>query len=179
MFDENIFPFSKLHPNAGSRLRSEVLLLPSKLLNPFTWDELRDDHGTNNSAANSFCEDTCDMQEETGTGIQSAPPGADLSSGSGLVPATESAPGESPSPHQAEADTLDLPQASDLMISPHQPAPATSPPASPLHQTVPGSPAPSGHGGNHGTIMSPTDHGRDDGDTGLSAPGSSAPSSPG
>jgi hypothetical protein len=30
-FDENIFPFSKLHPNAGARLRFEILLLPSSL----------------------------------------------------------------------------------------------------------------------------------------------------
>nr|AAU90262.1 integrase core domain containing protein [Oryza sativa Japonica Group]ABF97857.1 retrotransposon protein, putative, Ty1-copia subclass, expressed [Oryza sativa Japonica Group] len=34
VFDENIFPFSQLHSNAGARLRSEILLLPSTLLNP-------------------------------------------------------------------------------------------------------------------------------------------------
>jgi hypothetical protein len=28
VFDETLFPFSKLHPNAGTHLRSEVLLLP-------------------------------------------------------------------------------------------------------------------------------------------------------
>jgi len=28
-FDENVFPFSQLHPNAGPRLRSEVLLIPT------------------------------------------------------------------------------------------------------------------------------------------------------
>jgi histone deacetylase 1/2 len=27
-FDENVFPFSRLHSNAGARLRSEILLLP-------------------------------------------------------------------------------------------------------------------------------------------------------
>jgi hypothetical protein len=27
-FDESIFPFAKLHPNPGVRLRSEILLLP-------------------------------------------------------------------------------------------------------------------------------------------------------
>lgn len=32
VFDENVFPFSKLHSNAGSRLRSEIALLPSHLL---------------------------------------------------------------------------------------------------------------------------------------------------
>lgn len=34
VFDEQVFPFSSLHPNAGSRLRSELALLPDVLLNP-------------------------------------------------------------------------------------------------------------------------------------------------
>jgi hypothetical protein len=32
VFDENIFPFSKLHPNAGAKLRSEIFLLPPSLV---------------------------------------------------------------------------------------------------------------------------------------------------
>jgi hypothetical protein len=32
VFDESIFPFAKLHPNAGVRLRSEILLLPPSLI---------------------------------------------------------------------------------------------------------------------------------------------------
>jgi hypothetical protein len=34
IFDENIFLFINLHSNAGSRLRSEISLLPCVLLNP-------------------------------------------------------------------------------------------------------------------------------------------------
>jgi hypothetical protein len=34
IFDETQFPFSKLHPNAGARLRTEISLLPDTLLNP-------------------------------------------------------------------------------------------------------------------------------------------------
>lgn len=33
IFYETIFPFSELHPNAGARLRSEILHLPSHLHN--------------------------------------------------------------------------------------------------------------------------------------------------
>jgi hypothetical protein len=29
IFDETIYPFSKLHSNAGAQLRNEILLLPS------------------------------------------------------------------------------------------------------------------------------------------------------
>jgi hypothetical protein len=29
VFDETIYPFAKLNPNAGTRLRSEIILLPS------------------------------------------------------------------------------------------------------------------------------------------------------
>jgi hypothetical protein len=36
IFDENVFPFAKLHPNAGPRLWSEILLLPPSLANPST-----------------------------------------------------------------------------------------------------------------------------------------------
>lgn len=32
VFDENIFPFSELHPNAGARLQAEINLLPGHLL---------------------------------------------------------------------------------------------------------------------------------------------------
>jgi hypothetical protein len=34
VFDETAFPFSMLHPNAGARLRSEILLLPPSLVDP-------------------------------------------------------------------------------------------------------------------------------------------------
>ncbi|WVZ64164.1 hypothetical protein U9M48_013727 [Paspalum notatum var. saurae] len=40
VFDEEIFPFSKLHSNDGSRLRAENLLLPPTLQNPSSEDEL-------------------------------------------------------------------------------------------------------------------------------------------
>ena len=33
-FDETIFPFSELHPNAGALLRKEILLLPDEMRNP-------------------------------------------------------------------------------------------------------------------------------------------------
>jgi hypothetical protein len=29
VFDENVFPFASLHPNAGALLKQEILLLPS------------------------------------------------------------------------------------------------------------------------------------------------------
>jgi hypothetical protein len=34
VFDEQVFPFSTLHPSEGARLRSELALLPDVLLNP-------------------------------------------------------------------------------------------------------------------------------------------------
>ena len=33
MFDENVFPFAQLHPNAGVWLRAELSILPDALLN--------------------------------------------------------------------------------------------------------------------------------------------------
>ena len=34
VFDEKVFPFASMHPNAGARLRAELNLLPDILLNP-------------------------------------------------------------------------------------------------------------------------------------------------
>jgi histone deacetylase 1/2 len=34
VFDENVFPFHDLHPDASARLHQEILLLPNHLLNP-------------------------------------------------------------------------------------------------------------------------------------------------
>ena len=34
VFDEHVFPFASLHPNAGARLRAEISILPDALLNP-------------------------------------------------------------------------------------------------------------------------------------------------
>lgn len=46
VFDESVFPFAKLHPNAGARLRSEISLLPDTLLNPTSFgNAMLRDHG--------------------------------------------------------------------------------------------------------------------------------------
>lgn len=34
VFDEHVFPFSQMHPNAGARLRAELVVLPDVVLNP-------------------------------------------------------------------------------------------------------------------------------------------------
>lgn len=80
-FDENIFPFAQLHSNAGARLRSELLLLPHHLLNPYTFDhggEHSDDHMDNipTEPANTICEDAVlnnaeetNQLEGTGAGL--------------------------------------------------------------------------------------------------------------
>ena len=47
VFDEGIFPFSSLHPNAGARLHAEIQVLPDILLNPsmsFPDAQIRDQH---------------------------------------------------------------------------------------------------------------------------------------
>jgi hypothetical protein len=37
MFDETIFPFASLRPNAGARLRAEIALLPKNLVSSLTY----------------------------------------------------------------------------------------------------------------------------------------------
>lgn len=53
VFDESIFPFAKLNPNAGAHLRSELLLLPSELLNSSSsWGVQMHDNVSNTLPAN-------------------------------------------------------------------------------------------------------------------------------
>ena len=44
VFDENVFPFATLHPNAGARLKQDILLLPLSAPSPQKNDENFDDH---------------------------------------------------------------------------------------------------------------------------------------
>jgi hypothetical protein len=55
IFDENVFPFTKLKLNAGPRLREEILLPPS-LINHSHGGEIVNDHMTSVSSATDACE---------------------------------------------------------------------------------------------------------------------------
>ena len=54
VFDENVFPFASLHPNAGALLRKEILLLPKHLHSSTSFD-----HGGNNGNDQSNVTDIC------------------------------------------------------------------------------------------------------------------------
>jgi hypothetical protein len=65
VFDETIFPFAKLNPNARARLRSELLLLPFELLNPSSsWGVQVHDNVSNILPANAT-NHLSSFQEET------------------------------------------------------------------------------------------------------------------
>jgi hypothetical protein len=108
IFDENIFPFSTLHHNAGPRLREEILLLPPSLINNFSRGELATDHMTSVSNATNSSEDLQPEQENsTGTGASTENGGdsparstSGSNSGTGDVqsapPTIESASGHTP-----------------------------------------------------------------------------------
>ena len=71
VFDETLFPFSKLHSKAGARLQSEILLLPSHLLNPSQLDhggENKDDPIVTNVLVNPATNGNCEHAENAATG---------------------------------------------------------------------------------------------------------------
>jgi hypothetical protein len=47
VFDKGVFPFSKLHPNAGAQLKSKITLLHPTLLHPNDGDKLVYGHVSN------------------------------------------------------------------------------------------------------------------------------------
>lgn len=67
VFDETLFPFAHLHPNAGARLRQEILLLPDHLI-PAGDVQIADQTVANNNQPSPS--DVC-VQEQTATGVES------------------------------------------------------------------------------------------------------------
>jgi hypothetical protein len=138
VFDEDVLPFSRLHPNVGARLQFETLLLPSNLLNPSDGDELIDDSVSNDANPTNFGARNHNLQaqqEEIGAG---ATIGADLvqilrASPSGSAPiigAGEPGAAAVPSPSSGAAacpDNALPPTAPGASIPPRQPELATSP----------------------------------------------------
>jgi hypothetical protein len=70
VFDESIFPFSKLNPNAGARLRSELLLLPQDLLNPSTLGSVQIHDNSVNILSNEATNIVSSLQEENSQNLE-------------------------------------------------------------------------------------------------------------
>lgn len=114
IFDEDVFPFANLHPNAGARLRSEILLLPSYLLNSsseFGVDNSLDRFGNDSLQPNRFHEHAGPVENPASNGAEirssrrdflSPGPfpflaGTNMESGADLPAAPSGAAGRSPS----------------------------------------------------------------------------------
>jgi histone deacetylase 1/2 len=91
IFVENVFPFSRLHENAGALLRAEILLLPPSLRNSDSRDELVDDPVSSAENTNFVDEETGATSSGTSNMSAGANPGADL-----LFIPCGSAPGSEP-----------------------------------------------------------------------------------
>lgn len=62
VFDESVFPFASLHPNAGAQLKSEISLLPNHLLSSSSFsDGDMFDHGQYDS--NPHIDKPCEFSE--------------------------------------------------------------------------------------------------------------------
>ena len=82
VFDESVFPFASLHPNAGARLKSEIALLPDILKNSLSsfWDANLQDQHELSPAYTNVSSSAADVLDETGTNfgenrLQHAPGG--------------------------------------------------------------------------------------------------------
>jgi hypothetical protein len=74
VFDENVFPFQGLHPNAGALLKQQILLLPTD--NPHERVPNIDDHMPTIVPVTIFLFDA--PQENTAFGENPAPNGAPM-----------------------------------------------------------------------------------------------------
>jgi histone deacetylase 1/2 len=170
VFDETIFPFARLHPNAGARLRAEILLLPEN--SSYTsGDDIVDDRLTNVFPANATNSLPQDRVQQDRVQLANSEEEADMHAPSGEhSPAlTQSTLGAAPDPHASPAGaSQDASHAASFDGTPASTGPITSTrsgsststaASTPGHTTSVGSPA--------RTASAPT-----------ASPGSSATSAP-
>jgi len=148
IFDEHVFPFSSLHPNAGAQLRAELSLLPDILLNPGGMHA--SDHSLfaplPTNASHCSMGDTAGAGDKTGEnsatngGVQSfhapyfmCPPGgssgrsqADACEHSGVT-AGESTPSVEPSASSSSADGSSAPLHAENESRAHRETPQADP----------------------------------------------------
>lgn len=68
VFDENVFPFATLHSNAGARLSSEVLLLPSPSGGSPDRNHVLDAPPNANNAEENLRENDAQLEQNGGEG---------------------------------------------------------------------------------------------------------------
>jgi hypothetical protein len=128
VFDETVFPFSKLNPNAGAHLHFEIPLLPPHLSVPTPGGE-----SLNDSCIHVHIDPSSSVVENlVSTGVVQVPSGGDLANARG-VPGTNSQ-GDSVLHRTPERD----PEADSLAGSPasgdSRSAPAEIEADSPMHR---------------------------------------------
>jgi len=167
IFDENIFPFVDLHPNAGAQLRKDFILLPDNL---YVGDVTCTAPNITN-ASNDSCEGTgsdfADQQEANlgpdmvGSGVATNNPGAgsqdDFLAPIDLNPGVDSPAVTPASPGLTRGGAGSAPAPAGASAAPTAPTPASvSPPASPPRSsTPPGSAAASPSPSSQNTPESP------------------------
>lgn len=149
VFDELVFPFSKLHPNAGSRLCQEILLLPPDMRNNLSLDhggELCIDQMTNVNPNFSVDNGVQDNGETTENGVQYVPVPSKISGDTATGVHSESDLQHRVTDSNLRTDslvqTMSVPAPvtiTSTMSAPHSPAPQ-SPTASSDSSEVTGAP---------------------------------------
>jgi hypothetical protein len=139
-FDENIFPFAQLHPNAGARLRHEISLLPPDLRPP-TSDQrggLSNDHMFN---SNDSCDEVCAENRGDATNFEEYDgAGADSVLGPILLPSGSSGAGAGPLQPETSTTPTEEDEAGDDSPAPTGTNPREDSPEP--HSPIPGSSAP-------------------------------------
>jgi histone deacetylase 1/2 len=116
IFDERVFPFASLHPNASAQLRAEIALLPDSLQNPFSSAVSRpgdpyisDRHADSSLPANAsqnFPQDSVNAGSkimQTGGDFMCFQPGSSAQLEADLLAAVVDSPGASISGSEAAA----------------------------------------------------------------------------
>jgi hypothetical protein len=129
LFDETEFPFSKLHPNAGARLREEISLLPQNLINLSESEQLNDHVANLPDESDIFCgrfdanrAPNAAHMSTGATGQENMPLGADLparsASRSGSPASQDATPAAAATLHSLQCEPATSPTAVPVVSPP-------------------------------------------------------------
>ena len=160
VFDEHVFPFSKLHPNAGALLRSQILLLPEHLANPDSTNlqdkslgQLTNTH-ENSDESDASCRENRHhfMQEPYSVGVQGTSAGHEVDLGASVEQAASGASALDQAPPVSPANESPSATPSSASTPPTR-SPARDSDAGPRPTSVPAAPAVGDTSGAATTIL--------------------------
>jgi hypothetical protein len=138
VFDEHVFPFAVLHPNAGAQLRAEIALLPEHLSNASSGESYLPGQNNESSLPSNPSSSCAGNSLNAGAHMEQTDPESALVEHHFMcVPTGDSTAVDADSPRPAVRGTAAQERVSSLGAKVHLPSGSSTPPPVPHTDTAP------------------------------------------